>query len=150
MQVREHGENHRSICRLDKPSGPGTDNLLVSQLLSTTSDGQSCSGRSVQTTDATRVLGLRYYGREIAAYDIQTKRVDVYGQGTGLSERGMLIYDGLHYDALALAPCSGAPEETDITIFDPEGPLGEVLAKAADGLVAKVGHTYRLPFPGLL
>ncbi|DBB01393.1 TPA: hypothetical protein ACH3X1_000060 [Trebouxia sp. C0004] len=45
----------------------------------------------------------RHFAREIAAYDIQTKRCDVYGQGEGYQERVMLIYDGLHYDALALA-----------------------------------------------
>ena len=45
----------------------------------------------------------RYYRREIAAYDIQTKRCDIYGQDGGHSERVMLLYDGLHYDAMALA-----------------------------------------------
>ena len=29
--------------------------------------------------------------------------MDVYGEGCEYSERAMLIYDGLHYDALALA-----------------------------------------------
>ncbi|TXG67772.1 hypothetical protein EZV62_009047 [Acer yangbiense] len=42
-----------------------------------------------------------YYGREIAAYDIQTIRCDLYGQEKKYLERVMLIYDGLHYDALA-------------------------------------------------
>ena len=45
----------------------------------------------------------RHYEREVAAYDVQTKRCDVYGQGSSYPLRGMLIYDGLHYDALALA-----------------------------------------------
>lgn len=45
----------------------------------------------------------RHYAREIAAFDIQTQRVDVYGQGEGYTERAMLLYDGLHYDALAQA-----------------------------------------------
>lgn len=77
-----------------------------------------------------------YYGREIAAYDIQTTRCDLYGQVSisyelfknlnlvgnyhqwsvsnpcildnnwqkmMYSERIMLIYDGLHYDALAVS-----------------------------------------------
>ncbi|KAE8717194.1 Detected protein of confused Function [Hibiscus syriacus] len=35
------------------------------------------------------------------AYDIQTTRCDLYGQEKNYSERVMLIYDGLHYDALA-------------------------------------------------
>ncbi|GAA0149468.1 cysteine protease [Lithospermum erythrorhizon] len=58
-----------------------------------------------------------YYGREIAAYDIQTTRCDLYGQGKNYNERAMLIYDGLHYDALAMTPFEGAPEEFDQTIF---------------------------------
>lgn len=58
-----------------------------------------------------------YYGREIAAYDIQTTRCDLYGQGKSYCERVMLIYDGLHYDALAMSPADGAPEEFDQTIF---------------------------------
>ncbi|XP_062077736.1 OVARIAN TUMOR DOMAIN-containing deubiquitinating enzyme 2 [Humulus lupulus] len=58
-----------------------------------------------------------YYGREIAAYDIQTTRCDLYGQEMRYFERVMLIYDGLHYDALAMSPFEGAPEEFDQTIF---------------------------------
>ncbi|CAK7338494.1 unnamed protein product, partial [Dovyalis caffra] len=58
-----------------------------------------------------------YYGREIAAYDIQTSRCDLYGQERKYSERAMLIYDGLHYDALAMSPFEDAPEEFDQTIF---------------------------------
>ncbi|KAL5715408.1 OTU protein [Ranunculus cassubicifolius] len=58
-----------------------------------------------------------YYGREIAAYDIQTCRCDLYGQEKKYPERVMLIYDGLHYDALAMCPSEGAPEEFDQTIF---------------------------------
>ncbi|KAJ3708418.1 hypothetical protein LUZ61_012123 [Rhynchospora tenuis] len=58
-----------------------------------------------------------YYGREIAAYDIQTTRCDLYGQEKKYNERVMLIYDGLHYDALAMTPFESAPEEFDQTIF---------------------------------
>ncbi|XP_058002201.1 OVARIAN TUMOR DOMAIN-containing deubiquitinating enzyme 2, partial [Hevea brasiliensis] len=58
-----------------------------------------------------------YYGCEIAAYDIQTIRYDLYGQDNKYTEREMLIYDGLHYDALAISPFEGALEEFDQTIF---------------------------------
>ncbi|GER43338.1 ubiquitin thioesterase OTU1 [Striga asiatica] len=58
-----------------------------------------------------------YYGREIAGYDIQTTRCVLYGQGNNFEERVMLIYDGIHYDALAMSPFEGAPEEFDQTIF---------------------------------
>lgn len=72
-----------------------------------------------------------YYGREIAAYDIQTGRCDLYGQEKRYSERVMLIYDGLHYDALVISPFEGAPEEFDQTIFEVRkdrtiGPIEEV------------------------
>lgn len=36
----------------------------------------------------------QHYKRQIAAYDIQTKRCDVYGGEEGYPERVMLIYDG--------------------------------------------------------
>ncbi|KAE8680219.1 Detected protein of confused Function [Hibiscus syriacus] len=54
-----------------------------------------------------------YYGREIAAYDIHV----AICMEKNYSERVMLIYDGLHYDALAMSPFEGAPEEFDQTIF---------------------------------
>ncbi|KAJ6802177.1 ubiquitin thioesterase OTU1 [Iris pallida] len=70
----------------------------------------------------------KYYGREIAAYDIQTMRCDLYGQGMNYQERVMLIYDGLHYDALAMSPFEAAPEEFDQTIFpvNKDGSTGPV------------------------
>jgi len=40
-----------------------------------------------------------------------------YGEQEGYEERVMLIYDGLHYDALAVAAFEGAPEELDITVL---------------------------------
>ena len=43
-----------------------------------------------------------------ARYDIQTQRCDVYGSGEGYGERTMLLYDGLHYDAMVLAYEAGA------------------------------------------
>jgi ubiquitin thioesterase OTU1 len=33
----------------------------------------------------------------------------------------MLIYDGLHYDAMAVAAFEGAPEELDITMVQVSG-----------------------------
>ncbi|KAL9441588.1 hypothetical protein AB3S75_020145 [Citrus x aurantiifolia] len=71
-----------------------------------------------------------YYGREIAAYDIQTTRCDLYGQEKKYSERVMLIYDGLHYDALAISPFEGAPEEFDQTIFPVQ--KGKTIGPAED------------------
>ncbi|KAL0908987.1 hypothetical protein M5K25_023505 [Dendrobium thyrsiflorum] len=69
-----------------------------------------------------------YYGREIAAYDIQTTRCDLYGQSKGYGERVMLLYDGLHYDALAMSPSDNAPVDFDQTVFtvNSDGTIGPV------------------------
>lgn len=36
----------------------------------------------------------QHFGIEVAAFDIQTKRVDIYGQGRGYRERVLVVYDG--------------------------------------------------------
>eukprot|EP01025_Chloroclados_australasicus_P028162 TRINITY_DN27973_c0_g1_i3.p1 TRINITY_DN27973_c0_g1~~TRINITY_DN27973_c0_g1_i3.p1 ORF type:complete len:286 (-),score=22.98 TRINITY_DN27973_c0_g1_i3:453-1310(-) len=58
-----------------------------------------------------------FFKRKIAAFDIRTKRCDMYGEDKDYSEVGMLIYDGLHYDSLALAPDPNSPLDFDVTIF---------------------------------
>jgi len=54
---------------------------------------------------------------EIAAYDATSNREDVYGQGKGYDTLVCLVYDGIHYDALAVSPYAGAPEREDATRF---------------------------------
>eukprot|EP00271_Cylindrocystis_brebissonii_P022927 TRINITY_DN906_c0_g1_i1.p1 TRINITY_DN906_c0_g1~~TRINITY_DN906_c0_g1_i1.p1 ORF type:complete len:211 (+),score=40.56 TRINITY_DN906_c0_g1_i1:129-761(+) len=76
-----------------------------------------------------------YYGREIAAYDTQSRRCDVYGQDKGYSERVLLIYDGIHYDALAVAPFPDAPEDIDRSIFSTGGSELAMLDRKARMLV---------------
>lgn len=83
----------------------------------------------------------KHFGREIAAYDIQTQRCDVYGSGEGYAERTMLLYDGLHYDAMVLA-YEGAPQEMDITIFSSTGAAAEAADRKARLIVAKA-HSAR-------
>lgn len=78
----------------------------------------------------------RHYGRAIAAHDIQTKRVDTYGEGDGYSERVMLLYDGLHYDALAVAAYDGAPEALDVTVLREGSADADAAARGAEALVA--------------
>jgi hypothetical protein len=58
----------------------------------------------------------RHYQTQIAAYDIRTKRCDTYGNGDDYTQQCFLVYDGLHYDALAVAAFDGAPEEVDCTL----------------------------------
>ena len=78
----------------------------------------------------------KHFGREIAAYDIQTERCDVYGQGDAYEERVMLLYNGLHYDALALnAPGGGRGD--DVTVVPSRGPEAEAADAKARALVAE-------------
>lgn len=86
----------------------------------------------------------RHYDREIAAYDVKTLRCDVYGEGAGYRERGMVIYDGLHYDALSIAAFDNAPEEIDVSVFDPLGPQGEPAHRGALEIAKQVRS---LPLP---
>ena len=80
--------------------------------------------------------------KEIAAFDIQTQRVDVYGQGKGYAERVLLLYDGLHYDALAVAAAVGAPEGKDVTSVSTVGVRTDVVMAGAQRLVA-TAHAQR-------
>lgn len=43
---------------------------------------------------------------EIAAVDIETTMIYIYGEGRGYDQRLYLLYDGIHYDALVMAPSS--------------------------------------------
>uniref|UniRef100_A0A7S1XDE3 Ubiquitin thioesterase OTU n=1 Tax=Compsopogon caeruleus TaxID=31354 RepID=A0A7S1XDE3_9RHOD len=54
-----------------------------------------------------------YFRTELAAIDIQSLRTDCYGEGQNFSMRGYLLYDGIHYDALALQ----IAEDLDVTLF---------------------------------
>merc|ERR1712054_567848 len=68
----------------------------------------------------------QHFGVMINAYDIRTMRKDTYGGIHGVEaiesplnglQKCYIIYDGLHYDALALSPSPSAPEYDDITTF---------------------------------
>lgn len=74
---------------------------------------------------------------EISAFDVQTQRVDTYGEGNGYGKRILVIYDGLHYDALALAAYEGAPEHLDETMFDVGDVQLEQVLQAASSLVCR-------------
>ena len=62
-----------------------------------------------------------------------TPQVDVYGQDAGYTERAMVIYDGLHYDALAVAAYPGAPESMDTTVLPAAGEWTEQVRECPVG-----------------
>ncbi len=89
-------------------------------------------GGAIELSILSRRLGV-----EIAAFDVQTKRVDVYGQGEGYSKRVLTIYNGLHYDALAVAAAPGAPESRDVVAVPSAGARTEEVMAGAARLVAR-------------
>ena len=56
---------------------------------------------------------------EIAALDIIRNRHDVYGLDENYNRRILVMYDGIHYDALAFCLDPSLPEEMDVTQFAP-------------------------------
>ena len=79
----------------------------------------------------------KHLRKEFAAFDIQTQRIDIYGQDEGYTERVMLVYDGLHYDALAVAAGVGTAESRDRLVIPIAGPKMEEIMSGAARLVAR-------------
>eukprot|EP00928_Gymnodinium_smaydae_P036323 TRINITY_DN2540_c0_g1_i1.p2 TRINITY_DN2540_c0_g1~~TRINITY_DN2540_c0_g1_i1.p2 ORF type:complete len:209 (-),score=51.93 TRINITY_DN2540_c0_g1_i1:47-673(-) len=71
-----------------------------------------------------------HYEAEIAAFDCQSLRVDIFGQGKGYKKRALLIYDGIHYDVLVRQPYIGAPASADVGIFDVNDEVAMAEARA--------------------
>jgi len=57
---------------------------------------------------------------EIAVVDVQTNRIDVFGQDKNYTSRIYVLYNGIHYDPLVLNFDETSDSDTDITIFDSE------------------------------
>lgn len=74
-----------------------------------------------------------HFSSVITAWDIQTLRADRYGQDKGYKQCVHLVYDGLHYDAMALSILEDIPPESedfDVTVFNPEDAYMDAQAKA--------------------
>ncbi|HEV7736190.1 MAG TPA: hypothetical protein VGO47_02310, partial [Chlamydiales bacterium] len=57
------------------------------------------------------------YQTEICSIDIETGRVDKFGEGASYRDRVILLYSGIHYDATSLAPTPGSPPDWHQTNF---------------------------------
>lgn len=53
----------------------------------------------------------------------------------GYAKQVMLIYNGIHYDSLAVSPGPRASEEDDMTEFNPRTKRGKMIMAAAQKLV---------------
>lgn len=59
-----------------------------------------------------------YFKLEIASIDIKSLRVDCYGETSNYDKRVYVIYNGIHYDPLAMTFGETVSDELDITITD--------------------------------
>ena len=81
------------------------------------------------------------YGVEIASFDVQTGRMDLFGEGRGFPNRVYLQYTGIHYEAFAQTPKPSAPQSQDTTIFSSND--FEILEQVRELVqVAKAAHRY--------
>jgi ubiquitin thioesterase OTU1 len=57
---------------------------------------------------------------QIASMDVQSGRVDIFGELEEYDRRIYVIYNGTHYDPLVMNLYESTSSETDVTIFTPE------------------------------
>ncbi|KAJ5079382.1 ubiquitin thioesterase otu1 [Anaeramoeba ignava] len=69
------------------------------------------------------LIFAKHFKTEISTYEIQSKNNYIYGENMGFTQKIFLVYDGLHYDTLALSPSKTAPKDFDRTIFNPSDSL---------------------------
>jgi len=58
-----------------------------------------------------------HYRTEISSIDVETGRIDRFGEGSNYANRAILLYSGIHYDATSFAPTAGAPPDFHETVF---------------------------------
>jgi ubiquitin thioesterase OTU1 len=60
-----------------------------------------------------------HFGTEIDSIDVETGRIDKFTPPEGFTpeNRCLLIYSGIHYDAVTLAPMKDAPADWHQTVF---------------------------------
>jgi len=73
------------------------------------------------------------YKTEISSFDVETGRCDRFGEGQ-YDNRCILMYSGIHYDAVSLAPTQNAPLDFHQTVFPVEA---HIIFDAAGKLAAK-------------
>lgn len=78
----------------------------------------------------------QFYETQIAAFDIKSKRCFTYGKDKNYKDRVLLLYDGLHYDPLAISPGDEMGEDLDVTRFQPQSEHGAMVMEGAHSLVS--------------
>ena len=99
---------HMRTCKhartLSHSHSQGHMHMLAYMCMRTFSHSSSHRAHTrTQCTGAVDIAILaQHYKTEIVVFDTQTLRIDRFGQDGNYRQRVLLIYDGIHYDALAL------------------------------------------------
>lgn len=62
----------------------------------------------------------KIFNIQIASMDVESSRVDIFGELEDYSTRIYVIYNGVHYDPLVMNLGDESSLDTDITIFTPD------------------------------
>ncbi|CAE6339526.1 unnamed protein product [Rhizoctonia solani] len=76
-----------------------------------------------------------HFRTEIDSYDVETGRCDKFGEGK-YDNRCILMYSGIHYDAVSLAPIRDAPADFHTTVFPIDG--SDNISQAASKLASQL------------
>ncbi|KIO26237.1 hypothetical protein M407DRAFT_202565 [Tulasnella calospora MUT 4182] len=88
----------------------------------------------------------KYYATEISSFDVETGRCDRFGEGQ-YDNRVILLYSGIHYDAVSLTPVPDAPLDFHTTIFPVSSEaIMQGAAQMATKLRAKKAYTNTATF----
>ncbi|CAO3597896.1 unnamed protein product [Absidia cylindrospora] len=83
----------------------------------------------------------KHYSVEIVSVDVQTGRMDRFGEGA-FKERVFILYSGIHYDALALSPMENCSTEFDETRFPVSNDDSLLVAAQELASVLRRDHKY--------
>ncbi|WVQ73375.1 hypothetical protein IAR50_002946 [Cryptococcus sp. DSM 104548] len=75
-----------------------------------------------------------HYKTEIASFDVATGRCDRFGQDQ-YDSRCLLVYSGIHYDAITLSPLPVSPPDFHTSIFPS---IDQTILLTADSLVSQL------------
>jgi len=77
----------------------------------------------------------KHYATEVCSIDVETGRIDRFGSDNSYNSRCILLYSGIHYDAISLSPSMDAPVEFHETLFSTNN---QAVLEAAGKLASKL------------
>lgn len=77
------------------------------------------------------------HGTELAAVEVSSGTLYVFGEGRGLARRAYLVFDGLHYDALALEAAAAAGQPQRVVAADDAAAQAAAVAFAREARQAR-------------